>query len=141
MRSDSATVPTETAHGSTNRAGGPGKVPTCGWPGKARTGEAIQGRLGHRSNHEHGGLYGPGAEPVQGFLARVSRSFALTNFASRLGKRGCPQANRVTLTKSCRRNNSSGDGLGDGVRLTGEGQPRKLHSSPQSPQVRTLRVA
>jgi hypothetical protein len=44
---------------------GPGKVPTCGWPGEARTGEAIQGWLGHRSNHEHGGLYGPGAEPVQ----------------------------------------------------------------------------
>jgi hypothetical protein len=29
--------------------GGPGKVPTCGWPGKARTGEASQGWLGHRS--------------------------------------------------------------------------------------------
>jgi hypothetical protein len=50
----------------------------------------------------------------------VSRAFTLTNLASRLGKRGCPQANRVTLTKSCRCNNSSGDGLGHRVRLTGE---------------------
>src|SRR4029077_8618046 len=30
-------------------------------------------------NHEHGGLYCPGAEPVQGFLARLSRTRAMAS--------------------------------------------------------------
>ena len=74
MRSDSATVPTETAHGSTNRAGGPGKVPTCGWPGKAARARRSKGGS---VIARHGGLYGPGAEPVQGFLAGVSRPYRI----------------------------------------------------------------
>jgi hypothetical protein len=39
---------------------------------QSRTGEAIEGVLGHRSITSRGGLYGFGAEPVQGFLARVN---------------------------------------------------------------------
>jgi hypothetical protein len=81
--------------------------------GKARIPEAA------RQAGIQAAVYGSGAEPVQGFLAGVSLSFALTNFASRPGKRGCPQANRVTLTKFCRCNNSSGDDFAHHVRLAG----------------------
>src|SRR5215831_5646467 len=36
-----------------------------------------------------------------------------------LSKRGCPQASRVTLTPSCRRDNSCGDDFGRHFRLAG----------------------
>jgi Phage integrase family len=35
---------------------------------------AIQGWLGHRIDHEHCGLHGLGAEPVQGLLAGLMPS-------------------------------------------------------------------
>src|SRR5262245_32179766 len=39
------------------------------------------------------------------------------SFARRLSKRGCPQASWVTLTGSCRCNNSSGDDFARHLRL------------------------
>jgi hypothetical protein len=41
----------------------------------------------------------------------------LVSVASRPGKPGFPQANRVTLTKCCLRDDSSGDGFGHRVGL------------------------
>jgi hypothetical protein len=52
---------------------------------------------------------------------RRKRRPELISFASRSSKCSCSQATRVTLTASCRRNNSSGDGLAQRVRLTSEG--------------------
>jgi hypothetical protein len=68
MGTDSATVPAGAAHRSTT--GRPGEVPNLGLAWQSRRGGAIQGWLGHRSITN---LYGPGAEPVQGFLAGVRR--------------------------------------------------------------------
>jgi len=46
----------------------------CGYAlaNKRHDTRAIQGWLGHRSLYEYGGLHGPGAESVQGFLVGVS---------------------------------------------------------------------
>ena len=53
----------------------------------------------------------------QGRTATGRAALRIVSFASRLSKRGCPQANRVTLTKFCRCNNLSGDGFAHHVRL------------------------
>src|SRR5258708_10207497 len=72
MRSDSATVLTETAHRSTNRAGrsGEGTQPAAGLAKPHGRGDPRVARSS--LDPEHGRLYGVSTEPVQGLLVRVS---------------------------------------------------------------------
>jgi hypothetical protein len=59
----------------------------CGYAlaNKGHDPRAISGKVGASLDHEHRGLYGRGAEPVQGFLAgvRTVRSIGLTRLSAR----------------------------------------------------------
>jgi hypothetical protein len=61
--------------GSTPRC--PGTPAGPHWPTRNTTPEPYRGWLGPLVDHQHSGLQGVGAEPVQGFLEGVNPNFAL----------------------------------------------------------------
>jgi len=73
-------------------------------------------------DHERGGLYGPGAEPVQGFLAGVTQVARFNQFRVATSKRGGAQANSVALTNTGHCNNSSGHDFSYHLMLAGVGK-------------------
>src|SRR5258707_1671139 len=122
MRSDSATVLTETAHRSTNRAGrsGEGTQPAAGLAKPHGRGDPRVARSS--LDPEHGRLYGVSTEPVQGLLARVTQVARFNQFRVSTSKRGGAQANSVALTNTGHCNNSSCHDFSYHLMLAGVGK-------------------